>query len=112
MIIILDFKIAKSLIDCTIVCIYKHKLFTIVKTHCTTKAAEISIPIDLQDIYNKKSYLGGKSIEQIIHETKDKQGEHIFNHLGHGWTTAYNSTSYIVTACKTKIDEAQLALMS
>jgi hypothetical protein len=83
------------------------KLFTIVKTHCMTKAAEISIPIDLLDIYDRKEYLGGKSIEQIIHEIKNDKGERIFNHIGHRWSTDYNSKKYIVTASESKVDEAQ-----
>ena len=48
--------------------IIDNKLFTIVKMHCTTKAAKILIPIDVQDIHDHKEYLGGKSIEQLIHE--------------------------------------------
>ena len=66
------------------------KLFTIVKTHCTTKAAEFSIPIDIQDIHELKEYLGGKSIEQVIHELTNDKGERIFNHIGHRWTMEYN----------------------
>ena len=73
--------------------------------------AEVSIPIDIQDIYERKSYLGDKSIEQIIHELKYKQdGERIFNHIGHRWTLAYNSTSYIVTTSQTRLEVAQRAV--
>ena len=87
-----------------------NKLFTIVKTHCTTKAAEISIPIDVQDIHDTKEYLGGKSLEQLIHGLTDSNGEKIFNHIGFRWSTEYNSKSYIITACESRIDEAQRAV--
>ena len=89
--------------------IIDEKLFTIVKTHCITKAAEITIPIDVQDIYEHKDYLGSKSIEQLIHEIKDDEGERIFNHIGHRWTTEYNSKKYIVTASESKLEIAQKA---
>ena len=85
------------------------KLFTTVKTHCMTKAAEITIPVDIQDIHECKSYLGGKSVEQIIHEIKNDEGERIFNHVGHRWSTEYNSNKYIVTASEAKMAEAQKA---
>ena len=86
------------------------KLFKIVKTHCITKAAEISIPIDIQDIHDKKDYLGGKSIEQLIHESVDGNGDRIFNHIGYRWNTEYNSKSYIITASETKMEVAQQAV--
>ena len=86
------------------------KLFTIVKTHCTTKAAEITIPIDIQDIHECKEYLGGKSIEQLIHEITDDKGDRVFNHIGFRWTTDYNSTKYIVSASESKLAAAQLAV--
>ena len=86
------------------------KLFTIVKTHCTTKAAEVTIPIDIQDIHEHKDYLGGKSIEQLIHELKDDKGDRIFHHIGHRWTTEYNSKQYVVTASEAKLVIAQKAV--
>ena len=86
------------------------KLFKIVKTHCTTKAAEISIPIDVQDIHQRKEYLGGRSIEQLVHEIKDDNGDRIFNHIGIRWNTIYNSKLYIVTASESKLEKAQNAV--
>ena len=86
------------------------KLFKIVKTHCTTKAAELTIPIDVQDIHERKSYLGNKSVEQLIHESTDGNGDRIFNHIGFRWTTEYNSKVYIVTTCESKLEVAQQAV--
>ena len=86
------------------------KLFTIVKTHCTTKAAEVTLPIDVLDIHEQKDYLGGKSIEQLIHEIKDEKGDRVFNHIGHRWNTEYNSNKYVVTASESKLIEAQKAV--
>ena len=85
------------------------KLFTTVKTHCMTKAAEITIPVDIQDIHECKGYLGGKSVEQLIHEIKNNEGERIFNHVGHRWSTDYNSNKYVITASESKMVEAQKA---
>ena len=86
------------------------KLFTIIKTHCTTKAAEVSIPLDIQDIHETKDYLNGKSVEQLIHEITDSDGERIFNHIGHRWSTEYNSKSYIITASESKMNIARTAV--
>jgi hypothetical protein len=87
--------------------IIDEKMFKIVKTHCMMKAAEVSIPIDVQDIYEPKSYLGGKSVEQLVHELKNEDGDRIFNHIGIRWSTEYNSKKYIVTASESKMKEAQ-----
>lgn len=86
------------------------KLFKLIKTHCMTKASEITIPIDIQDIHETKEYLGGKSIEQIIHNIKDDKGDVIFNHIGYRWNTEYNSKSYMVTASESKMEDAQKAV--
>ena len=41
---------------------------------------------------------------------KTDAGDRIFNHIGHKWTTDYNSTSYIVTASDAKLEEARQAV--
>lgn len=78
--------------------------------HCALKASEVEFKLDIQDIYDRKDYLGGKSIEQIIHQMKDSEGNRVFKHVARTFTKYFNNNKYSVMCSFSMVGKARIAV--
>ena len=83
----------------------KTKLRKRLAWQCLSKAGEEKFAVSLQDIHDHKEYLGGKSLEQVIHEM-ESSNLRIFRHIGIRWNVNLQATDYDLIAHSSMIGEA------
>ena len=82
-----------------------------IEWHTHSKANEVKIDIDIEDIHEKKTYLGGKSLEEAIYNIKSKEEKYkhltVFKSIVRRWTRDPTLIKYQVSAFSVMADEAK-----
>lgn len=86
------------------------KLYHNLQMHCALKATEVEFKLDIKDIHDKKDYLGGKSIEQILHQLKDSEGNRIFKHTARTFSKYFNDEKYSIVCSFNMVTQARKAV--
>lgn len=86
------------------------KLYHNLQMHCALKATEVEFKLDIKDIHDKKDYLGGKSIEQILHQQKDSEGNRIFKHTARTFSKYFNDEKYSIVCSFNMVTQARKAV--
>ena len=87
-----------------------NRIYDELRCQSTTKSKDVTMHLPLQDIFKQKSYLGDRSMKQIIHSAicdEDATKEiPLFKHITRKWINKENTTKYeVVLQCK-MIDKA------
>lgn len=86
------------------------KLYHNMQMHCALKATEVEFKLDIKDIHETKDYLGGQSIEQILHRMKDADGNRIFKHIARTFSKNFNDEKYSVVCSFNMVTQARKAV--
>lgn len=88
----------------------KTKLLHTLLQQAQSKARDVSFDIDIYDIHDRKSYLGTRSMDDIIHIAVSNEDEGgnipIFKHIARRWTPNAIKIEYQVVVQNTMIDKA------
>lgn len=78
------------------------------------KATEVALDVPVTDIHDKKDYLGGKSLIEIIHGRCSKTNNNVslFKNVIRKWTPTPGDVKYQVTVYSAFADEATQAILS
>ena len=76
------------------------KIADAMRMQATTKAGELRLDLKLTDLYEKKQYLGGRTMEDIIHSATSEDdvdsGMPIFKHIASKWMSDDKNIEYQV----------------
>ena len=86
---------------------YKH-LYNHMVTQTTQKAGEVKFDDEINDFREQKSYLGNKSVEQVIHgiESEERKGIPLFKHIIRKWTRDPDEAKYQIAVAPSLVHEA------
>ena len=86
----------------------REQLYEQLKHQATSKASAVKLNFPFQDITNKKTYFGEKSLEQIIHgmTTKEDKDIPLFKHITTKWSQNDTKQQYEIVVASSLVDEA------
>ena len=91
--------------------VYNH-LYDHLGLQAVSKAGEIILDLEMWDIMERKDYLHGNSLEQVIHglTSTSREGIPIVKHISRKWTRNPDKIDYEIVIAPTMIHEEQIML--